>query len=111
MDIYQILEGLTAFSVLLALFVLLFLQVSMFRRFGHISFLLLSGGSVFGIVYFVLYSVPFFFQVSDAQRLLIFQCESVAAVVAAILGVSGTVGLFRSYRGIIQAIHEAPRGA
>ncbi len=111
MDNYQFLAGLTTLVVLLALFALLFLQVAMLLRFRHISFLLLSLGSALGVGYSLLYIVPFFLQISDSQRLVLFQCQSVAAAVAAIVIVCGTASLFRTYRGLFQATHQAPLGS
>ena len=108
---YEVLGNLTALVVLLAQITLVLLQAAMLRRTGHMSFLLLLVGSALGVIYTVLSFLPLFVQLSESNRLLIFQCSSISVVVAAIIGVSGTVGLFRSYRNLFQAAQHAPQGS
>ncbi len=111
MDIYQTLEAWTVVVLLLVLFALLFLQVAMFRRFRHISFLLFSVGSALCIVYAAFSAVPFFYAIANSQRLLLFQCSCIAAVVAAILAVWGTASLLRSYSRLFQVTQQSARSS
>ena len=107
MVIYQVLEGWTVLLVLVALLVLLFLQIAMFRRVGHASFLLFATGSALCIVYAVFSAVPFYFQITDSQRLFLFQCACAAAVLAGVLAVWGTASLLRSYGRVFQATRQS----
>ena len=111
MAIYQVLEGWTVLLVLLTLFALLFLQVAIFRRVGHASFLLFAIGSALCIVYAVFSAVPFYFQITDSQRLLLFQCACAAAVLACVLAVWGMVSLLRSYGRIFQVTGQSAHGS
>ena len=112
MVIYQVLEAWTVLLILVALFVLLLLQVATFRRVGHASFLLFAIGSALCIVYSVCSAVPFYFQITDSQRLLLFQSACAAAVLAAVLAVWGTASLLRSYYGqLFQTAPRATRGS
>jgi hypothetical protein len=109
--IYQVLEGWTVLLVLVALFVLMVLQVAMFRRLGHASFLLFAIGSALCIIYSVLSAVPFYLQITDSQRLLLFQGACAAAVSAAVLAVWGTASLLRSCGRVFQPTRQAARGS
>ena len=97
MDSYEVLGNLTVFMVLLVQIVLLLLQTSMLRRYGHRCFLLLLLSSTSGVIYAVLSLLPGFMPLDDSQHLFIFRASSAFVVLGAVLGIWGTVSLFRSY--------------
>ncbi len=111
MDSYEVL-GITALViVLVGQAVLLFLQVSMLRRYGHLSFLMLAVGTFLGMLYSAVSLLPLFVQFSESSRLLLFQCATASVVVGVIVGVSGTIGLFRSYRALFQLAQQVPQAS
>jgi hypothetical protein len=101
-DIYQTLEAWTMPAMLLALAALLLLQLAVFRRSGHKSFLLFSLGCALCIIYALFSAVPFFVSINDSQRLFLFACSCAAPIVAAVLALSGSVMLLRSHDSFSQ---------
>jgi hypothetical protein len=91
------LSHITLLCVLLAQVTLLVLQAAMLRRYHHRCFLLLLLGSASGVIYSLVSLVIGLVQFRDGPRLLLFQASSAIVVLGVIVGVWGTVSLFRSY--------------
>jgi hypothetical protein len=77
--------------------ILLWLQVSAFRRNRHSSFLLLSIATVFGLIYLVLTVLGGFFLTSLTLRKIVFYSAGISLLTQFVVGVWGTAYLFRTY--------------
>lgn len=97
LDSYQVLGNLTGLCVLLLQVTLLILQAVMLRRYRHRCFLLLLLSSIAGINYTVMSLLFRFLPLDVHLQLLLFQISSVLVMLGAIIGLWGTVSLFRSY--------------
>ena len=109
MDNYEVLGIVAVVVVLIAQAVLLFLQAAMLRRYGQSSFLMLAVGTFLGMFYSAVSLLPLVVQFSESSRLLLFQCATASVVVGVIVGVSGTISLFRSYRVLFQLAQQVPQ--
>jgi len=99
MNWYQKLYYFVLASTVITQVVMVSLQIGAFKRHRHVSFLLLSGATACGLLYIVvgqilgaLRGTPF------APPLWLFACATVPLFAQMIVGVWGTVSLFRSYR-------------
>lgn len=88
---------------------LLWLQVGASRRHREDSFRVLAFGSACGVVYTCLESLPYVATFSTNAWTVVHVTALVFLLPAYILGVAGTVLLFRSYRRLSEQVSEQAR--
>jgi len=85
---------------------ILSLQVGALRRHREDSFRVLAFGSVCGVVYTCLESLPYVVTFSTKTWTMIHVAALTFLLPAYILGIAGTVLLFRSYRRLSEQVDE-----
>jgi hypothetical protein len=104
MDWSQKLAYLILASTFTTQLVMLWLQLRAFREHGHVSFLLLSVATASALLYIVVgQTLGFLSHTILAPPLWVFACATAFLFVQMIVGVWGTVSLFRSYRQLTVA--------
>jgi len=77
--------------------VMLSLQVSALRRYGHRSFWFLGVGTFCVVVYAIIYAVPFFVTLGKNALATLLVVGIAFALIGVIFGVWGTASLFRRF--------------
>jgi hypothetical protein len=91
-------------ATLLGQAVILWMEVAAYRRHRHLCFLWLIVASVSGILYFVLYQLPYVVpgMTKSWQTLVAFATGFFSAQL--VLGVCGMAALLRSYRALAEQV-------
>lgn len=102
MERYMTIARYLSLFALLAQLVLLGLQLAAYRRHRHASFLVLSLASIIGLAYGAVIGLPYFTASAMPHVLSLITVGGVIGIAATLLGITGTVLLFRAYRGLVE---------
>ncbi|MET4615903.1 biotin transporter BioY [Stenotrophomonas sp. 2619] len=102
MERYMTIARYLSLFALLAQLVLLGLQLAAYRRHRHASFLVLSLASIIGLAYGVVIGLPYFTASAMPHVLSLITVGGVIGIAATLLGITGTVLLFRTYRELVE---------
>lgn len=98
MERYMTIARYLSLFALLAQLVLLGLQLAAY----HASFLVLSLASIIGLAYGTVIGLPYFTASAMPHVLSLITAGGVIGIAATLLGITGTVLLFRAYRGLVE---------
>ena len=112
MDTYYLIGACIAVYALLGQLVMLGIQIAAYRRHGHKSFLVLCIASVIALIYCILAGLPYLIPLEMPVLVMLTAAGAVIGASGALLGLWGTVLLFKSYRNLAEAVaRSSPGGA
>ena len=92
-------------------FIMLALQASALRRHGQKCFVLLCLDTILFAAYMGLSGFPYFYPISLPTALTLLKIGMVFAVLGSVLGIWGTILLFRAYRNLSEHVARTTFGA